>query len=210
MNRHLVARHLVSRHLIALVFSACVLCASPRAEAKWFEFWGSAIAGYGWGTGTTDKDFYKHVNGAAAGLEVGAKILFIGAFVDYLVWPQDFSTDRLAHLLTFNLGGDWDLSLTEHLSLIIRVAGGFYLGFMPEESVVVINGVSYLQQSTRGVGAHGGLGVRYSFARVLSIGITPEVGYHYFFGGPGTPVNTGNSHGFDINILAYFRLGLGV
>ena len=37
--------------------------------------------------------------------------------------------------------------------------------------------------NTRGVGARGGLGIRYTFLKVLSVGFTPEFGYHYFFGG---------------------------
>ncbi len=200
----------MTRRLIAAAFALCVLCAAPRAEAKWFEFWVAPIGGYGWGTGTSEKDFYNHANGGAIGAEIGVKVLFIGIYADYLGWfGGDFDAFD-AHLMTFNLGGDWDLSLTDNLSLVIRVGAGIHLGFMPAESVVEIEGVNYLQKSTRGVGVRAGLGLDYGFAKVLSVGLKPIVGYHYYFGGPGTPVNKGNSHGFDVTILAYFRLGLGV
>ena len=39
--------------------------------------------------------------------------------------------------------------------------------------------------------------------------ITPEIGYHYFFGGADTPITENNSSGWDLNLLGYFRIGLG-
>ncbi len=198
------------RKLIPALLATSILLAAPRAEAKWFEFWVAPVAGYGWGYGTSDKDFYNHANGGAIGAEVGVKILFIGIYADYMGWiGSDFDAFS-AHLITANLGGDWALELTDNLHLLIRVGAGIQLGLLPEESIVEINDVKYEQKSTRAVGVRAGLGIRYGFAKVLSIGLLPMIGYHYAFGGPGTPVNHGNSHGFDVTILAFFRLGLGV
>ena len=200
----------MTRKFIAALFALTLLLSAHKAEAKWFEFWVAPVAGYGWGTSQTDKDFFAHANGGAIGAEVGVKLLFIGLYADYLGWfGSDFDAFD-AHLITVNLGGDWDLGLTDNLSLVIRAGAGFHLGFLPAESYVVINEITYSQESTRGVGVRAGLGIRYGFAKVLSIGLLPMLGYHYYFGGPGTPVNHENSSGFDITIMANFRLGLGV
>ena len=200
----------MTRKIVAALFAMTLLLSAQKAEAKWFEFWVAPVAGYGWGTGTTDKDFFKHATGGAIGAEIGVKILFIGLYADYLGWiGSDFDAFD-AHLVTVNLGGDWALDLTDALSLVIRVGAGVQIGFLPPESNVVIGEVTYSQEATRGVGVRAGLGIRYGFAKVLSVGLLPMIGYHYYFGGPGTPVNRENSHGFDVTILAFFRLGLGV
>lgn len=183
-----------------------VLLSSAPAEAKLFDVWGSVLGGYGYGGGNSDKDFYRWVRGGAVGAEVGVKILFIGVFIDYLRW---FGGEEGANLFTFNLGGDWEIGLTKRLGLIIRAAGGYYHGTLPSDATVQINDVAMTQVNTRGIGVRGGLGLRYTFAKIFSIGITPEIGYHYFFGGAETPITDDNSSGYDINILAYFRIGVG-
>jgi hypothetical protein len=185
-----------------------VLAHAAPAEAKLVEIWGSALAGYGYGDGDSGKDFYAHVRGGAVGAEVGVKILFIGAFIDYLRW---FGGDFGANLITFNLGGDWDIGLTKRLSLIIRAAFGYYYGTLPDDAKYHDPDLGEtVQVDTRGIGVRGGLGLRYSFWKVLSIGVTPEIGYHYFFGGADQSVTENNSSGYDINILAYFRVGVGI
>jgi hypothetical protein len=205
------------RRLRTLAFTLPLLAAitlhSPAAEAKLVEIWGSGLTGYGWGQGYDDatqgdNDFYRWVRGGAFGFEVGAKILFIGAFVDYLRW---FGGSAGANLITFNLGGDWTIDLSKRWRLVIRGAGGYYHGTLPSDATMEIDGIKVTQVNTRGVGMRGGLGLRYDFAKVFSVGVTPELGYHYFFGGAEESVtNTdNNSSGLDFNVLAYFRVGFG-
>lgn len=184
-----------------------LLGSAPSAEAKLFEVWGSGLVGGGYGAGNGDKDFYRWVRGGAGGVEVGAKVLFIGAFVDYLRW---FGGDAEANLITFNLGGDTSFNLTDSLSLVLRLAGGYYHGTLPNDATLISSNVLIQQTDTRGVGAHGGVGLRYSFAHIFSVGITPEIGYHYFFGGADTPITENNSHGWDFLALAYLRVGIGI
>jgi len=196
------------RALSALV-AAFLLCSPMLAEAKILEIWGSGLAGYGWGQGNTDKDFYRWARGGAAGVEVGAKVLFISGFIDYLRW---FGGDAGANMLSFNLGGDGSIGLTEHLSLVLRLAGAYYYCTLPSDATIQIPGTTLraAETNTRGVGVRGGAGLRYTFLKVFSVGMTPEIGYHYFFGGAETPITSENSSGVDINLLAYFRIGLGI
>ena len=186
--------------------SLFLLCSSSTADAKLVEIWGSGLVGGGWGRGDTDKDFYKFVSGGAAGFEVGAKILFIGAFVDYLRW---FGGSAGANLITFNIGGDWTFDLSDSVSFVVRGAGGYYYGTLPDDVQIVQDGIPITEVNTRGVGARAGVGLRYNFLKVFSVGVTPEVGYHYFFGGAHTDVTDNNSSGVDITVLAYLRAGLG-
>jgi hypothetical protein len=188
-----------------------ILTASVPAEAKLFEVWGSGLVGYGYGTGDGDNDFYRWVRGGAGGVEVGIKILFIGVFVDYL---RFFGGSAGANLITINLGGDWAIGLTKRLSLVLRGAGGYYHATLPDDVKMVVDNVEVPiddNVNTRGVGVRGGVGLRYSFAKVLSIGVTPEFGWHYFFGGAEEPITQtdNNSSGFDLTALAYFRVGIG-
>jgi hypothetical protein len=195
--------------MLGVLAALILVCSSSAAEAKLLEVWGSGLIGGGWGQGSTDKDFYRWVRGGAGGFEVGAKILFIGAFVDYLRW---FGGDAGANLITFNLGGDGTIDLTKRLSLVIRIAGGYYLGTLPGDATMKLAGtnVDVTMVNTRGVGVRGGVGLRYTFAKVFSVGCTPEFGYHYFFGGADQSALADNSHGFDMTILGYFRVGIGI
>jgi hypothetical protein len=188
--------------LAAALVALTLTFAAPRpAEAKLFEIWGSGLIGGGWGKGKTDKDFYQHASGGAAGFEVGLKILFIGVIVDYLHF---FGGTSRADIMTFNLGGDWAIKIAKWFHIIIRVQGGYYYGILPDD-----NSVEVSETNTRGVGAKGGIGVRFNFLKVLSVGITPTVGYHYFFGGAHQSILDNNSHGVDIHALGYLRLGFG-
>jgi hypothetical protein len=199
------------KKLILASVVALTLAGSARpAEAKIFEVWGSGLAGYGWGYGDSSKDFFKWARGGAAGVEVGVKILFIGAYFDYLRY---FGGDVGANLMTFNLGGDFDIKLVGGLSLVLRAAVGYMQATLPESqdtSFCDSNGICTRMANTRGIGIHGGPGLRYTFLKVLSVGCTPEIGWHYFFGGASTPITEGNSSGLDFNVLAYFRVGLGI
>jgi hypothetical protein len=192
---------------LRIILPVLILASSVPAEAKLFEVWGSGLAGYGTGSGgDSDKDFYRWVSGGAVGAEVGVKILFIGAFIDYLHW---FGGERSGELISFNLGGDWTIGLSKRLSLVLRAAFGYYYGILPEDATYEDDLGTFRQVDTRGIGVRGGAGLRYSFAKVFSIGITPEIGYHYFFGGADTPITENNSSGWDLNLLGYFRIGLG-
>jgi hypothetical protein len=199
----------MKKTVLALLVALTLAGSARPAEAKLFEIWGSGLAGYGWGYGNGAKDFYRWVRGGAAGFEVGAKILFIGAYFDYLRY---FGGDAGANLMTFNLGGDWEIKLVGGLSLVLRAAVGYIQGTLPDDATVMVDGIPVTQVNTRGIGIHGGPGLRYTFLKVLSVGTTPEIGWHYFFGGGNIPINATdeNSSGLDFNVLAYFRVGFGI
>jgi hypothetical protein len=195
-------------NMLCFLVPLLLLSSNRGAEAKLIEIWGAGLLGGGYGTGNGDNDFYRWVRGGATGFELGAKVVFISGFIDYLRW---FGGEEGANLLTFNLGGDWDVPVSESFAVIVRLAGGYYLGTLPENSSTVLNGVKVSQVDTQGIGVRGGLGLRYTFASIFSLGITPEFGYHYFFGGADEPLQEteNNSQGFDFTALAYLRVGLG-
>ena len=62
------------------------------------------MIGAAFGDGKTDRDFFKWASGGATGFEIGAQVLFISAFFDYL---RFFGGETGANLMGFNLGGDW-------------------------------------------------------------------------------------------------------
>lgn len=198
----------MKKTLIAAVTALTLMGIAPRAEAKLFEVWASGLAGGGYGTSTSNKDFFKHVNGVSVGAELGIKILFIGAYVGY---ERYLTGTGYGDFVSFNLGGDFTLSLTKRLDLVIRAGGGFYLATLPDTAKYYDEDLKRDEpmESTRGVGARAGAGLRFKFAKVFAIGITPTLGYHYFFGPSGTSMTDDNSHGFDVTALAYFRVGLG-
>lgn len=201
--------------LIAAITALSLLYAAPRAEAKkddkFFEVWAAGTGGGGWGTGTTHKDFFNYAKGAAVGAEAGVKIWFVSAFVDYQYWPGYWAGGAEgAHLLGFNLGGDIPLNLVGDLDLVIRISAGYYYGILPDDNTIKLDDVPITYVNTRGIGVRGGAGLRYRFAaNFLSIGIKPEIGYHYFFGGAHDSIYSDNSHGFDIKGILYLRLSLG-
>jgi hypothetical protein len=89
---------------IAAVLAAAVLTSGIRpAEAKLVEVWASGLVGAAYGNGKTDRDFFNWAGGGAGGVEVGARILFFSAYIDYL---RFFGGDAGANLASFNLGGD--------------------------------------------------------------------------------------------------------
>ncbi|MCK5797744.1 MAG: hypothetical protein KAI47_11200, partial [Deltaproteobacteria bacterium] len=111
-----------SRSRILFAFPLVVmLIAAPRpAEAKIFEVWGTAMGGgiFGDGSATSDRDFFKWAGGGGAGVEVGVRFLFLGAWIDYI---RFFGGDAGANLMSINLGGDTTVSLTKHLKLVLRL-----------------------------------------------------------------------------------------
>jgi hypothetical protein len=198
----------MKKAILALVVALTLAGSARQAEAKIFEVWGSGLIGGGWGSGNSDKDFFRWVRGGAAGAEVGVKILFIGAYFDYLRY---FGGVTGANLMTINLGGDFDIKLVGGLSLVLRAAAGYMQGTLPEGvKTTDSNDITTSMANTRGFGIHGGPGLRYTFLKVLSVGCTPEFGWHYFFGGASQNSLDNNSSGFDFNVLAYFRIGLGI
>lgn len=197
----------MKRTLLAAVTALTIMGIAPRAEAKIFEVWASALAGGGYGTSSSNKDFFRHVNGLSVGAEVGIKVLFIGAYVGY---ERYLAGTGYGDFVSFNLGGDWAVSLTNSLDLVIRAGGGYYHATLPDTAMYTKDKVDGGKlEYTRGIGARAGAGLRIKFAKVFAIGITPTIGYHYFFGPSSTSMDDDNSHGFDVTALAYFRFGLG-
>ena len=194
----------------AVVLAALLpLLLSRPAEAKIVELYGNLLAGGVTGNGKTDRDFFNWAGGGAAGFEVGAKIVFVGAYVEYL---RFFGGDTGANLLSFNLGGDGEIGLGKSWALVLRLAGAYYLGSLDNETRSSSGAdISSRPVKTRGVGARAGIGIRYKFAKILAVGITPQAGYHYFFGGAKDNASdlSQNSSGYDLQALAYFRVGVG-
>lgn len=191
---------LVSLLLVSLV-------QTTHSEAKIFNIWGSALAGgvLGNGNASSDRDFFNWASGGGVGFEVGAHILFISAYVDYV---RFMGGDAGANLFTFNLGGDPEFSLSGNLKLVIRLAGTFYYGTLDQTQTST--GVSD-EVDTRGVGFRGGIGLKYVFAKIFAIGFQPEGAYHYFFGGADDNLleTENNSHGWNLRLMGYLRVELG-
>lgn len=197
----------MKRFVIATLLGI-TFAASPKiANAEIVQLWASGLIGSSFGNGETDRDFFNWAGGGAGGVEVGARLLFVSAYIDYL---RFFGGHTGANLVGFNLGGDGSIGLSKSFALVFRLAGTFYLGTL--DSADERNSVSTEQIQTRGVGARGGVGVRYTFAKVFSLGVTPQVGYHYFFGGADDDItNTDqNSQGWDVQLMGYARVTLGL
>lgn len=197
----------MKKTVFALSLALALLVASRPADAKIFEVWGSGIAGavLGNGNAASDRDFFNWASGGGAGVEIGARFLFLGAFIDYV---RFFGGDAGANLFTFNLGSDTEVGLSGGLKLVLRLAGSFYYGTLDSTTV---GGETSAAVNTRGIGARGGVGLRYVFARIFSLGFTPEIAYHYFFGGSDSNLadTSTNSHGWNLRLMGYFRVGLG-
>ncbi|MBK6846588.1 MAG: hypothetical protein IPG96_03230 [Proteobacteria bacterium] len=193
-----------------LCLAGFLLAAPVAAEARLLEFWGSGLVGAATGNGKTGRDFYRWAGGPAGGFEVGARLLFISAYLDYL---RFFDGDANAHLVGLNLGGDGSIDLGHGLGVVMRLSGTFYLGSLDAQTHDFDGKLVDSQRvNTRGVGGRGGIGLRYSFWRVLSLGVTPQLGYHYFFGGADEdPTETElNSAGWDFQALGYLRVAIGI
>jgi hypothetical protein len=201
----------MKKSLIVATALGALLISTPKAEAKIFEVWAQGLVGGAFGAGSTDRDFYKWAGGGVVGAEAGVKILFIGLYVDYL---RFFGGETGANLIGFNLGGDGTIELTEGLDLVLRAAGTFYIGSVDNAGTYDSTTGTYETQNiqTRGFGAKGGIGLRYTFLKVMSVGATPTGGFHYFFGGANEdPTQTSeNSTGWDFQAMAYFRVGFGI
>ena len=199
----------MKRTLVATTLLLTLLAAGP-AEAKVLEIWGSAGIGtmFGSGDADSDRDFFNWAGGGTVGVEVGARVLIFEGYFEYL---RFFAGDTGANLASLNLGMGGSIGLGGGFDLVLRGVGAFYVGSLDgEQAAVGGQAVSSSEVKTRGIGARGGVGLRYVFARVFSVGVTPQLGYHYFFGGADQPIAENNSSGYDINLLAYFRIGVGL
>lgn len=182
-------------------------------EGNLFGLWASGLVGGATGRGQTGRDFYEWAGGGAAGFEAGLHLLFITAYVEYL---RFFGGDEGANLWSVNLGGDneWRFGKERQWGLVLRLAGTYYFGSL-NNGERVIDGVVYDSDwvDDNGIGIRGGLGPRYHFAKIFSVGITPQIGYHYFFHGADgepPPGQKTSSHGWDFQALAYLRVGWGI
>jgi len=200
--------------LTALIL-ALGMAHSTRAHAKLFEAWASALTGLADGRGKTDRDFYTWTGGMASGVEVGAKLLFLTGYIDYLRFFQGTG----ANLISINLGSDGRIGFPLlPIKVVYRIATSGYLGSLGKGTRTLDDGTEIDSENikTRGVGARAGVGLEYTFLKVMSLGLRPMIGYHYFFGGSadGQDQNgvelSQNSHGIDYQAMLYLRIGLGI
>lgn len=198
---------------LTLVASASGLVAGPssaRADTGLLTVWAAPKLGAAVG-GNNDLDFYRWAGGGTAGIEAGVRILFIGAYFEYM---RFFGGDVGANLMSINLGGDNEFKFTQNWGLVLRLASGFYFGSLDRgEKLVGGQILSSEAVNTNGIGFRGGVGPRYTFMRIFSVGITPQIGYHYFFSGGDDALAAprgNNVGGWDFQAMAYFRVGLGI
>jgi len=200
----------MNRRLLHAAIIATLLGTAQPAQAKAIEIWGSGLAGAGYGDGETDKDFFNWAGGAAVGVEVGVKFLFLAGYIDYL---RFFGGDTGANLVSINVGSEGSFELGGDLELVLRLVGTFYIGTLDRASRNNEDtGLAPPSEKvkTRGLGGRGGIGLRYRFAKIFSVGVTPLVGYHYFIGGADQDIGSENSSGWDLQGLGYLRVGLGI
>lgn len=195
----------------ALGLGLAVLPQTALAEGKIIGMWASGTLGGAIGRGDHSSDMYEWASGGAAGAEIGMHILFLGAYFEYV---RMFGGDAGANMMSLNFGGDNEFKFGEKFGLVLRLAGSWYFGNMNSETRTR-NGREERSSwvDTKGVGGRFGLGFRYHFMKVLSVGMTPQIGYHYFFyGRDETPTlgNSSESHGWDFQALAYLRFGIGI
>jgi len=186
-------------HFLAVLVAAALLglSASP-AEAKFVEVYGKA--GLGGMTSSGTNDFLRLNRGAVFGAEVGVKLFFIDAFFDYF---QFFTGDgAIGYFSQVMLGSGWSPQLGP-IRLGIRGAvgygfGGFQAGnaFNPQESV-----------DTRGLVLQANVDLYYTFFKVIGVGVTGIIGYHYLMQGGGT--GGASSQGAHFIGLGGLRVGLG-
>ncbi len=183
---------------------------TARADSGLLTVWAAPKLGGALG-GNNDLDFYRWAGGGTAGIEAGVRILFIGAYFEYL---RFFGGDVGANLMSINLGGDNEFRFTKNWSLVLRLASSFYFGSLDQgEKLVGGQVLSSEAVNTTGIGFRGGVGPRYTFLRIFSVGITPQIGYHYFFAGGDDALAAprgNNVGGWDFQAMAYFRVGLGI
>ncbi len=197
--------------LCAAAISLCLgsLPTTARADGRFFTVWGSGLVGGVTGRGDGGVDFFDWASGGAGGFEIGARILFIGAYVNYLNF---FGKD--ASLWSFNMGGDTAWNFNQQWALVFRLAGSVYFGSIGDNETRMVDGqrISGNQVNTRGIGFKAGLGPRYTFAKFFSVGITPQIGYHLFFSGAdeGVIATDNDSSGWDFEGLAYLRMAFGI
>lgn len=195
--------------IVALLTGVLLASAQP-ARADFLELWAAPAVGVAYGGGAEGVDFFDWAEGGAAGFEVGLRVLFLSAYFEYL---RFFGGDVGANLLSINLGGDSEFRLSQSLGIVVRLAGSYYFGSLDSGSRSTGGRVFNSDWvETQGIGFRGGLGPRFHFAQIFSVGITPQIGYHSFFAGAdrsGSGLSDTNSSGWDLQALLYLRAGLG-
>lgn len=200
--------------VLGLVLAVALSCSFPDPaqadEPRLFEIWVSGLFGGIVGRGDQGVDLYQWTAGGAAGFEAGVRLLFLAAYVEYL---RAFGGQAGANLWSINVGGDTPVGFGEHWALTIRLVGTYYFAAIDQGASQSLDGVLYTSDmvNTHGFGGRFGLGPRYNFARFFSVGVTPQVGYHYFYDGADNEVADLEQHssGWDFQALAYLRVGLG-
>lgn len=204
--------NLLCLFLLGITMNVVSVSTVAAAEPpRLLEIWASGGIGGVVGRGERGVDLYQWASGGAAGFEAGIRVLFIAAYLEYL---RAFGGEAGANLWSINIGGDSPIPLSEHWALNIRLAGAYYFGNVDNNRNQVVEGIPYNSDAvnTKGFGVRFGVGPRYTFARFLSVGVTPQIGYHYLYRGSDTDVPglDQNSSGWDFQALAYLRFGIGI
>jgi hypothetical protein len=178
------------------------LGAAGRAEARLIDFRAGGLAGgmTGWGSSSTTPDFFNKTGGAAAGFELGAKLLIFDGSVRF---AQVFDTGGTVGTLTqFLLGIAIDVPVGKAATPqgraidIFRpsLVGGFGLGTSGPVSPPLTGD----QVSDKGVISTLKLGYEHFLNPFLGVGVEGDIGYHYFFGGQVITNVQDHSSGYQI------------
>jgi hypothetical protein len=169
----------------------------------------------GWGATDSTPDFFDTTNGAAAGFELGVKLLVLDLSANFL---QFIDSNGRTGTLTQFLGGfvidvpigpGHDRALRERL--ILRP--GIYAGFGFGTPHPVTPPLDSAQVSHKGLVTQAKVGLEYFLNPYLGVGAELAGGYHYFFGGvietTGPNANKNFSNGTHLIGLATLTAHLG-
>jgi hypothetical protein len=204
---------------VALVALGLSAVAARPAQARLIDLRASARAGGvgGWGTTEATPDFFDRRRGPGAGVEVGAKLLFIDLSLSF---TQLF--DGATRGGTFSqalLGFTFDIPVGNQIFQggvekgksrnVIRpiVNAGLAIG-TPEPVMGTLNDA---QISYKGFVSYTGVGFEHFLNEFLAVGAQVDFGYHFFVGGGKSPFTMTQTHsaGYNLDGYATFTFHLG-
>ncbi len=189
----------MTRALLAAAVIA--LAVTSRAEARLIDARAGIRAGgiMGWGATSSTPDFFDTTRGAAAGFEVGVKLLVFDLSANFLqVIDGSGRTGTLTRVLggfviDAPIGPGHTQAERDRLILHPGVNIGFGFGTPHPVSPPLDNA----QVSHKGVVTQLVLGAEYFLSRYFAVGAEVSGGYHYFFGGTIEATNDGVNKSFS-------------